>query len=75
MQWTMHKEPWQKTKLQHTTTVWYSGLFTNKYDKFMDTSIQLLSNAKIRIRLHLLTFHIRLVQSTMPQTMNSKEYG
>ena len=43
----MREEPWQKTKLQHTTTVWYSGSCTNKRDKLMDTSIQVLSNAKI----------------------------
>ena len=43
----MREEPWRKTKLQHTTTVWYIGSCTNKRDKLMDTSIQVLSNAKI----------------------------
>ena len=43
----MHEEPQQKTRLQHTTTVWYIGSCTNKHDKLMDTSIRVLSNAKI----------------------------
>ena len=37
-----------QTGLYHTTvTVWYSGSCTNKHDKLMDTSIQVLCNAKI----------------------------
>ena len=38
-----------KTRLQpmYTTTVWYGGSCTNKHDKLMDTSIQVLSNTKI----------------------------
>ena len=36
-----------KTGLQHTITVWYSGSCTNKHDKFMDTSIQVLSDTRI----------------------------
>ena len=43
----MHEEPQQKTRLQHTTTVWYIGSCTNKHDKLMNTSIQVLNNAKI----------------------------
>ena len=47
--------------LQHTTTVWYSGSCTNKHDKLMDTSIQVLSTV-IRVtatnELSLLTLHV-----------------
>ena len=42
----MHEELWEKMELQHTTTVWYNGSCTNKHDKLIDTSIQVLSNAK-----------------------------
>ena len=43
----MREELWQKTELQHTPTVWYGGSCTNKHDKLTDSSIQVLSNAKI----------------------------
>ena len=43
----MHEKPWQKTELQHTTTVWYGCSCTNKHDEHMDTSIQVLSSTKI----------------------------
>ena len=39
----MRKEPRRKTGLQHTATVWYGGSCTNKHDRPMDTSIQVLS--------------------------------
>ena len=45
--WSVHEEPQRKTGLQHTTIVWYGGSCTNKHDKLMDTSIQVLSNTKI----------------------------
>ena len=77
----MHEEPQRKTELQHTTTVWYGGSCTNKHDKLMDTSIQVLSTV-VRVmvsnELSLLMLHILLLQwfmSTMPQTMNGKDYG
>ena len=64
VRWSMREEPRRKTGLQHTTVVWYGGLCTNKHDKLTDTSIQVLWHCK-NIRLHVLTFHIRLVRSTM----------
>ena len=36
-----------KTELQHTTVVWNGGSCSNKSDKLMDTSIQVLCNAKL----------------------------
>ena len=36
----------KKRELQKVV-VWYSGPYTNKYDKLMDTSIQVLCNVKI----------------------------
>ena len=47
VQWSMCKELRWKTEQQHTTTVWYNSSCTNKHDKLMETSIQVLSNAKI----------------------------
>ena len=64
VRWSMREEPRRKTGLQHTTVVWYGGSCTNKHDKLTDTSIQVLWHCK-NIRLHVLTFHIRLVRSTM----------
>ena len=64
VRWSMSEEPQRKTGLQHTTVVWYGGSCTNKHDKLTDTSIQVLWHCK-NIRLHVLTFHIRLVRSTM----------
>ena len=64
VRWSMREEPRRKTGLQHTTVVWYGGSCTNKHDKLMDTSIQVLWHCR-NIRLHVLTFHIRLVRSTM----------
>ena len=46
---SMCEEPQQKTGLQHTTILWYSGSCTNKHVKFTDTSTQVLCNAKIFI--------------------------
>ena len=56
----MREEPRRKAGLQHTTVV----LVQYKHDKLMDASIQVLHDATI---FNLLTFHIRLVQSTMPR--------
>ena len=50
--WSMHEELQRKTGLQHTTTVWYGGSYTNKHDKRTDTSIQVLSNTKISGFIH-----------------------
>ena len=38
-----------KMGLQHAITVWYSGSCTNKHDKRMHTSIQVLSNTKYSV--------------------------
>ena len=38
------REKWNCNTLR--TTVWYGGSCTNKHDRFMDTSIQELSNTK-----------------------------
>ena len=56
VRWSMHEEPRQKMKLQHTTTVWYGGSYINRHNELTDTSIQMLSNAKYLA--HLLMFHI-----------------
>ena len=39
----MREEPRQKIELQHTI-IWYGGSCTNKHDKLMGISIQVLSN-------------------------------
>ena len=44
-----------KTRLQHTSTVWYGGSCTNKHDKVTDTSKN--------IQLHFLMFHIRSAET------------
>ena len=44
---SMREESRQKLELQHTTTVWYSGSCTNKHNKLTDTSLQVVSNAKL----------------------------
>ena len=33
--------------LQHTIIFWYTGSCTNKHDKFMNTSMQVLSDTRI----------------------------
>ena len=40
----MREEPRRKIELQHII-IWYGGACTNKHDKLMGTSIQVLSNA------------------------------
>ena len=59
-----------KTRLQHTSTVWYGGSCTNKHDKVTDTAC-----TSKNIRLHFLMFHIRLVWSNISRRMNGKDYG
>ena len=54
----MREEPRRKAGLQHTTV----ALVQYKHDKLMDASIQVLHDATI---FNPLTFHIRLIQSTM----------
>ena len=40
----MHEEPRRKIELQHII-IWYGSSCTNKHDKLMGTSIQVLSSA------------------------------
>ena len=44
VQGSMREELKQKIELQHTI-IWYGGSCTNKHDKLMGSSIQVLSNA------------------------------
>ena len=56
---------------QHTTVVWYSSSCTNTINlRILPYKCFVMWN----IRLCILTFHVRLVRSTMHKEWNSKDY-